>query len=188
MRTHPTRAADKQEAAALHQRQPLADRSVRQPGGLAATLLALQRTHGNRFVQRFLAEAADGDVEAPPEVEEAIQRTQGDGHPMQAGVRDHMESAFGADFGRVRLHTDATADALNRSLSAVAFTTGRDVYFRQGEYNPDGAGGRRLLAHELTHVVQQSAATGDSKLRVGAPGDVYEQEADRVADEVINRR
>jgi hypothetical protein len=187
MSTHPTRAAEKQEGTAPHaQRQPLAAHGVPEATGLAARLLALQKTHGNQFVQRFLDATTHGDAEAPVEVEAAIQRTRGGGHPLHSGVRGHMESAFGTDFSSVRVHTDTTADALNRSLSALAFTTGHDVYFRQGQYDPEGASGRRLLAHELTHVVQQAGAAGQSSLIVGAPGDAYEQEADHVADAVMH--
>jgi Domain of unknown function (DUF4157) len=118
-----------------------------------------------------------------------------------------MEPRFGADFSGVRVHTDAGADGLNRSLSAKAFTTGRDIYFRQGEYNPGSSSGRSLLAHELTHVVQQNpdkvqtkgddegsscacggAASGPQmKLSVSQPGDQYEQEADRIANAVMHQ-
>ncbi len=62
---------------------------------------------------------------------------------------------MGSDFSRVKVHTDQTADTLNRSIQARAFTTGNDVFFRQGEYNPQSRGGQELIAHELTHVVQQ---------------------------------
>ena len=105
---------------------------------------------------------------------------------MGPDVRAHMESAFGADFGNVRLHTDANADVLNRTLGADAFTTGRDIYFRQGRYDPDGTSGRRLLAHELTHVVQQAGSTPQGGLVVGAPDDIYEQEAEHVAEAVVH--
>ena len=67
-----------------------------------------------------------------------------------------MVSAMGADFSGVKVHTDAKSDKLNKSIQAKAFTTGRDVFFRQGEYNPGSQGGQELIAHELTHVVQQS--------------------------------
>jgi hypothetical protein len=66
-----------------------------------------------------------------------------------------MERAFGADFGGVRVHTGAQADGLARSIQAKAFTTGQDVYFRQGAYEPGSRGGQELIAHELTHVGQQ---------------------------------
>jgi hypothetical protein len=69
-----------------------------------------------------------------------------------------MESVFGADFAGVRVHTGTKSDAINRSLNARAFTTGNDIFFRKGEYNPGSTGGKELLAHELTHTVQQGAA------------------------------
>jgi hypothetical protein len=94
-----------------------------------------------------------------------------------------MESAFGTDFGGVRVHTDSSADSLNQALSARAFTTGQDIFFRQGEYSPGSSSGKELLAHELTHVVQQTGGI-QAKLVVGAPGDTYEQEADQVASAV----
>jgi len=96
-----------------------------------------------------------------------------------------MESAFGTDFSGVRVHTDAEADALNQAVNAVAFTTGQDVFFRQGAYNPSHSSGRELLAHELTHVVQQGGGPVQGKLVLGEPGDAYEQEADQVAREVV---
>jgi hypothetical protein len=76
---------------------------------------------------------------------------------------------------------------LNRSLSARAFTTGQDIFFKQGEYSPGSSGGRELLAHELTHVVQQNGDQVQTKLALGAPGDSYEQEADSVARAVLQQ-
>ena len=71
-------------------------------------------------------------------------------------MRSSMEQAFGADFSGVRVHTDSRSDGLNQSIQARAFTTGQDIIFRQGEYQPGNRGGQELLAHELTHVVQQN--------------------------------
>ncbi|MCP4666518.1 MAG: DUF4157 domain-containing protein, partial [Deltaproteobacteria bacterium] len=67
-----------------------------------------------------------------------------------------MEQAFGVDLGGVRVHADHQADQLNRSLRASAFATGQDIFLRQGEYNPQSHSGQELLAHELTHVMQQN--------------------------------
>ena len=89
------------------------------------------------------------------DLESSIKRARSGGQPLSNGVRQPMERAFGADFGSVRVHTDAQADRLNRSLQARAFTTGLDIFLRQGEYRPASSEGQRLLAHELTHVVQQ---------------------------------
>jgi hypothetical protein len=71
-----------------------------------------------------------------------------------------MEQAFGADFSGVKVHTDGQSDQLNQSIQARAFTTGQDIFFRQGQYEPGSKGGQELLAHELTHVVQQNGGSG----------------------------
>jgi hypothetical protein len=98
-----------------------------------------------------------------------------------------MESSFGADFGGVRIHHDARSDGLSQALSARAFTTGRDVFFRQGEYSPGTSGGRELLAHELTHVVQQNGSGIQRKMTVSEPGDAHEVEADQMARLVMQK-
>ena len=114
-------------------------------------------------------------------------QARGGGHGMDHGTRTQMETAFGADFSGVRIHTDARADGLSQSLSARAFTTGRDVFFRQGEYNPGSSSGRELLAHELTHVVQQNGDGISRKMTVSEPGDVHEIEADQMARAVMQQ-
>jgi hypothetical protein len=153
-----------------------------QPSRGGQSLIRLQKEYGNHFVQRVLAQArSEADAETTPDVERAIQQARGGGQALDSGTRAGMESSFGADFSGVRVHADAGADALNRSLNARAFTTGQDVFFRQGAYSPGSSGGRELLAHELTHVVQQNGDQVRTKLTVGQPGDRYEQEADRVA-------
>ena len=98
-------------------------------------------------------------TEVDPSVEDAIQRARGRGQPLAENVRVPMEQAFRADFSRVRVHTDSRSHQLNQSIQARAFTTGQNVFFRQGEYNPVSRGGQELLAHELTHVVQQAGQT-----------------------------
>ncbi|MCL4297996.1 MAG: DUF4157 domain-containing protein [Anaerolineae bacterium] len=154
-------------------------------------LRKLQRWYGNRYVQRLLAwtkKVGGGrEEEATPEVEEVIQSSHGGGQALDSGARAQMEPAFGTDFSGVRVHTDGQADHLNRSLSARAFTTGQDIFFKQGEYSPGSSTGRELLAHELTHVVQQSGAQIQPKLVVNPPGDRYEQEADQAAQAVIQQ-
>jgi hypothetical protein len=89
-----------------------------------------------------------------------IDAERGRGQPLPDATRRQMEDAFDADFARVRVHADAPADKLNRSMAARAFSTGQDVFFRQGEYQPGTSGGQELLAHELTHTIQQGEATG----------------------------
>jgi hypothetical protein len=97
-----------------------------------------------------------------------------------------MERRFGHAFGQVRIHTDAAAAESARSVDALAYTVGSDVVFAAGRYAPKAAEGRRLLAHELTHVVQQSAGGAQARLEVGAPNDAAESEADRVASQVTS--
>lgn len=80
------------------------------------------------------------------------------GAALEAGVRQQMESGFGADFRAVRIHDDQRSDELNRQLSAEAFTYGSDVFFRAGGYQPGSSAGQHLLAHELAHTVQQGSA------------------------------
>lgn len=69
-----------------------------------------------------------------------------------------MESAFGNDFSQVNIHTDTQSHQLNESIQARAFTTGNDIFFREGAFNPTSQDGQELIAHELTHVVQQGGA------------------------------
>ncbi|MBE9008710.1 DUF4157 domain-containing protein [Pseudanabaenaceae cyanobacterium LEGE 13415] len=97
----------------------------------------------------------DQSREASADVESTIQRARGGGQPLADRVRSSMEQSFGADFSGVRIHTGTQADQLNRSIQAKAFTTGQDVFFRRGEYNPGSRAGQELIAHELTHVIQQ---------------------------------
>lgn len=81
--------------------------------------------------------------------------SKGKGTPLPPQVHNYMSAAFGTDFSHVRIHTDSDATRMNNELKANAFTYGSDIYFNEGKYRPDSAGGKRLLAHELTHVVQQ---------------------------------
>ena len=90
-----------------------------------------------------------------PGVEQNIEGARGSGQGLSAEIKEPMEKAFGADFSGVKVHTDGNANQLNRSLHSRAFATGQDIFFKQGEYNPDNESGQELIAHELTHVVQQ---------------------------------
>ena len=87
--------------------------------------------------------------------EGAVEGARSGGSPLPDRLRASMEGAFGADFGGVRVHSDARSDELNNRLTSRAFTTGQDIFLKKGEYKPDSKGGKELLAHELTHVVQQ---------------------------------
>ena len=119
-----------------------------------------------------------------PEVQAAINRARSGGKPLESAVQKQMSETMGHDFSGVRVHSDSEADALNQQLSAKAFTTGRDLFFRSGAYNPGSSSGRELLAHELTHVVQQSrgrVGRGGGGMAVRSASDAFEQEADALA-------
>ncbi len=90
--------------------------------------------------------------------ESAISSARSGGRGLDAPVRREMESAFGVDFSGVRVHTGQQADSLNSSMQARAFTTGSDMFIRSSDYSPGTRSGKELIAHELTHVVQQGAA------------------------------
>jgi len=106
-----------------------------------------------------------------------IQASRGNGSPLDDGARSKMEDGFGTSFDGVRVHTDNESDALNHKLGARAFTTGNDIYFRQ-DASPSDHG---LLAHELTHVVQQRGMSSGSSMHVGAAGDAHEAHADSMS-------
>ena len=107
----------------------------------------------------------------------------GPGQPLEPAVQAQMEPRFGHDFSRVRVHADAGAADAASTLRSRAFTVGSDIVFGRGEYAPGTPHGTRLLAHELTHVLQQSRGA-HLVSRAGGPADVYERNADAVADQV----
>lgn len=106
----------------------------------------------------------------------------GKGMPLGPQVQRQLETGLGEALSGVRVHTDATADALARSVQAVAFTTGRDIFFQQGAYHPETPQGLQILAHEATHTVQQSRGPVDGTPHPGGvsisdPGDRFERAA-----------
>jgi hypothetical protein len=111
------------------------------------------------------------------------------GEPLGAEVRGEMEQRLGHDFGHVRIHTDARAAAAARALDSLAFTSGPHVVFAEGRYHPHTPEGRRLLAHELVHTLQQRGAAQAVSLqissRVVGTADPLEAEAAAVADKVV---
>ncbi len=107
------------------------------------------------------------------------------GQPLDRKTREFFEPKFGADFGDVRVHTDARAAESAHAVNALAYTVGHDLVFAPGRYAPGTAAGQRLLAHELTHTVQQSDVTVPSLLRMDeGPNDLGEREASQVAEDL----
>jgi Domain of unknown function (DUF4157) len=159
-------------------------------------LLRLQGQVGNAHIARMLAQRAaeqEEEVQAKhervgleggavgPMTTAQIQSMRGGGSPLDTGTRTSMEASFGTSFADVRVHANNDSDALNRRLTARAFTTGNDIFLRRDSSPSDV----RLIAHELTHVVQQrSMSGGGGGMTVGAAGDGHERHADTVADAV----
>ena len=107
-----------------------------------------------------------GGGEASEDLESSIQSARGNGQALDANLRTKMGQAMGADFSSVKVHTDSQSDQLNQSIQAKAFTTGQDLFFSQGSYDPSSRGGQELIAHELTHVVQQNGNNVQRKFDV----------------------
>lgn len=144
---HVQRQAEDEELQAKHVQ--------REAEGAEAEEEELQAKH----VQRDAApEVGMEGGSASAETSSAIEGARGGGQPLPDPVRREMEGHFGADFSGVRTHTDAQSADLNQRLSARAFTTGNDIFLGKEGLNAGSRGGKELLAHELTHVVQQGAA------------------------------
>ncbi len=104
-------------------------------------------------------------------LETSLHDSKGGGQSIDSTTQKNMSESLGADFSNVKVHTNNDAIQMNQNLNAKAFTNGADVYFNQGQYNPQSSEGKRLLAHELTHVVQQNKG--------GKCGDVQRDPVDK---------
>lgn len=160
-----------------------------------STLRKLQRSRGNRFVQRLLKGAtvqrsATGKEDRAGEVPLIVHEALGSpGRPLEGSTREVMESRFGEDFGDVRVHTDARAAESAAAIDARAYTAGSDIVFAEGEYAPGTSDGDRVIAHELAHVSQQGGERSDIQpLGLGPVDSAAEREADAAADRVANNR
>lgn len=123
---------------------------------------------GQADLQTQRAETADATQSTvPPIVHEALRAP---GHPLDSGTRAFFEPRFGYDLSPVRVHTDRQAVASARAVDALAYTVGRDVVFAEGKYAPHTSQGKKLLAHELTHVVQQGGAAPTLQRQAGGGG------------------
>ncbi len=101
--------------------------------------------------------SGEGAQTASPEISNRISVTRGSGYPLPQDMQRKMESKMGADFSGVKVHADITAEQLSRDIGAKAFTVGNDIYFNKGQYDPVSREGKKLMAHELVHTVQQRA-------------------------------
>lgn len=135
---------------------------------------------GKNRVQRF-AVNEEAPAKKGASVQEALRTS---GQPLDAKTRGFMESRFAHDFSRVRVHTDSTAAESARGVNALAYTVGQDIVFAAGKYAPETSTGKRLLAHELTHTIQQSeAGSRDPALLESTAA---EHEAERNSDHVAS--
>jgi hypothetical protein len=148
------------------------------------TCAKCQQEEEQRALQRSSASAAPVDFDGIP-------ASYGD--PLDAAARRPLEAHFEADLTDVRVHTGSEAATSATSLDALAYTSGRDIYFAAGMYSPASSSGQRLLAHEVAHVVQQrsgkepSIATKSARgVKIGAPDDSLETEADRATEEFMS--
>jgi Domain of unknown function (DUF4157) len=157
-----------------------------------AQVLHLQRAIGNQRVAELLQQQA----RVIPVGNSATSFGDGSGHPLEPSVRADVQSRFGYNLSRVRIHTDARAAASAQAMGAAAYTVGQDVSFAAGRYAPHTEPGRRLLAHELTHYVQQagsapttvdasSAAPGATAAPSPGLGRAAEIEADDNAERIV---
>jgi hypothetical protein len=144
----------------------------------------LHRYLGNSYVQSLaITQSASRQESAlPPIVREILHSS---GQPLDPTTRAFMESRFDADFSQVRVHSDGQAVTSARALQSSAYTVGRDIIFGAGQFAPHTAQGQRLLAHELTHVVQQGQSASSPHRLVNSPADTAEVEADRISTSIL---
>src|SRR5438309_405335 len=151
-----------------------------------AGILHLQRAAGNASVAGLLGDNETGERSPVLDVVGS-----GGGQPLEEGVRGGMEARFGHDFGDVRVHTDTRASESAKAVQAHAYTVGSDIVFQSDRYSPNSSEGQRMLAHELTHVVQQRSGPVDGTpagggVRISDPSDRFEREAEATADRVMS--
>jgi hypothetical protein len=173
-------------AAKKDQGEDLASRAVAEgrPGSLDTPAVQhLQRVAGNASVNSFLAE----EQERSPVLDVV---GSGGGQPLDRDTRAQMEAGFGHDFSDVRIHTGGQAAESARSVQAQAYTVGNDIVFGGDTFSPDSSAGKRTLAHELTHVVQQRSGPVDGTPTAGGvsishPSDRFERAAEHTADRIM---
>ncbi len=147
-----------------------------------AGILGLQRAVGNSGVGALLE-----DDRSP--VHDVV--NSGGGNPLAADVREEMQARLGHDFSDVTVHTDSRAHESAKSVNAHAYTVGSNVVFQRDKYDPSSVEGKTMLAHELTHVVQQRSGPVDGTsagggIKVSDPSDRFEREAAANADRVMS--
>lgn len=170
----------------------------------AGVLRQLQHSYGNNYVGEVLQSSAGNTTSGqlagmpgtPPanngddDLSQRIQAAATSGRGLEPDMQTQLEHGLGADLSSVRVHSDQEADTLARSVNATAFTSGKDIYFRDGAYQPNTQEGMRLLAHEATHTVQQShgpvaGTPAPGGVKVSDPADADERAATEAAEKVV---
>jgi hypothetical protein len=165
-----------------HEADAMADRVMRMPMSGAY----FEGVSGSTSIQRKCAACEDEKVQrkasgnsgggvATAQLSNQIQSTRGAGQSIDGPTRGFMELGFGRDFSHVKIHTGDYAHQMNRDLGAKAFTVANDVYFARGEFQPSTEGGKRLLAHELAHTVQQGTGIAMKIQRACTPAEIITQ-------------
>ena len=129
----------------------------RLPGGIAQSLCEQE--------ENLQKKSGPEEISASPDIESRLVNSKGSGSPLPSTIREQMESTFDADFSNVRIHTSSTAVGMNKDLHAQAFTHGSDIYFNSGKFDTSSQSGKHLLAHELTHTVQQQGGSARRKIQ-----------------------
>jgi len=140
-------------------------------------------------VQRAVSASGSQNIEEEQgRLASEILSKKGSGRHLEAEVTEFMEPRFGYDFSNVRVHAGSFAAKTAQDLGAEAFTIGKDVFFGTGRYNPESIEGKKLIAHELTHVVQQGGELHNKSRKsiISLPKDTVEREADHIADKVMS--
>ncbi len=119
----------------------------------------------NKSVIQKKPSESDTTTSVSSDIEHTINQSKGTGQPLGTNIRSSMEQRFGHDFSNVSIHTDNSAMQMNQSLNAQAFTVGNDIFFNSGKYRPHDSQGQQLLAHELTHTVQQQGSQGVQRIQ-----------------------
>lgn len=180
----------KHDEKKVRSQKPQFDEPQNQQKKKKSMLLELQHKAGNQAVQRLIGQhKSEEGIDLDDNTTAKIQQARNGGQSLERSLQRQMETKFKKSFDDVKLHTDQPANTLSKQLEASAFTIGSDVFFREGKYDPGSIKGQELLAHELTHVIQQREGkvnSGTPGLNVRPAGDEFEQEADSTAESLIS--
>jgi hypothetical protein len=165
MGTHHGTGVQRQSEEEELQTKPLVQRQAEEEEELQAKPLVQRQAEEEEEIQAkpLVQRQADGSFEAGSGLESRLAAQKGRGNSLPDDVRAFMEPRFGVDFSRVRIHDGSEAIQMNKELNAQAFTHGQNIYFNAGRYNPNSQAGRLLLAHELTHTLQQNGGSRISR-------------------------